>query len=295
MEALALVAALIVVSIIIVAIALPRGATRHSAKPGVVRRAFHFAGGPFPLSIAIHLAALLFLIVTVHETRGRNLIMVNLEAGGGGGSLPESLEVPDVPMPDVAPPFDGPTANSLDEQTLRSLEGFVRSPDGIGIGHGSGFGSGRGPGAGSGFAGFIGNLPPKGLDVVLVIDGTGSMRLVMELLKARMMAIVRTIRRLVPTARMGIVVYGGEGEPIDVQPLTLSSAKLERFLSGIKTKGGGEWEENLASAIQTAVAQWIGNHMPTRSSWWLVMRPRRRAASPRPWISSGSFTMKTEY
>ncbi len=87
---------------------------------------------------------------------------------------------------------------------------------------------------------------------------------------ARMTAIVRTIHRLVPTARMGIVVYGGEGEPIDVQPLTLSSAKRERFLRGIKTKGDGQWKENLASAIQTAVAQMDWKPYPTRSLWSLV-------------------------
>jgi len=253
METLALVAALIVVSIIIVAIALRRGRTRDGSAPGALWRAFYFAGGPFPLSVVIHLAALLFLVVTVHETRGRNLIMVNFEAGGRGGSQLENLEVPDVPMPDVGPQFDAPTVNSLDQQALRSLEGFVRSPNGIGIGRGSGTGSGQGPGSGSGFSGFIGNLRRKGLDVVLVIDGTDSMRLVMEDVKVRMTEIVRAIHRLVPTARMGIVVYGGEGEPIDVQPLTLSSAKLERFLAGIQTKGGGEWEENLAGAIQTAV------------------------------------------
>jgi hypothetical protein len=253
MEALAQVAALIVVSIIIVAIALRRGLIR-DPQPGLVRRAFHFAGGPFPLSIAIHLAVLLFLIVTVHETRGRNLIMVDFEAGGGGSQL-ESLEVPDVPMPDVGPRFDAPAVNSLDEQTLRSLEGFVRSPNGIGIGRGSGIGSGEGPGIGSGFPGFIANLRRKGFDVVLVIDGTDSMRLVMEDVKARMTEIVRAIHRLVPTARMGIVVYGGVDEPLDVQPLTLSSTKLERFLTGIQTKGGGEWEENLAGAIQAAIEQ----------------------------------------
>jgi hypothetical protein len=255
MEALALVAALIVVSIMIVAIALRRGVIPDRLQPGIVRRAFHFAGGPFPLSVAIHLAVLLFLIVTVHETRGRNLIMVDFEAGGGGGSQLESLEVPDVPMPDVGPRFDAPAANSLDEQALRSLEGFVRSPNGSGIGGGSGIGSGEGPGLGSGFPGFIANLRRKGFDVVLVIDGTASMRLVMEDVKARMTEIVRAIHRLVPTARMGIVVYGGVGEPFDVQPLTLSSAKLERFLAGIQTKGGGEWEENLAGAIQTAIEQ----------------------------------------
>jgi hypothetical protein len=46
------------------------------------------------------------------------------------------------------------------------------------------------------------------------------MRLVTEDAKARMTEIVRGIHRLVPTAGIGIVVYGGEGEPIDVQLLT---------------------------------------------------------------------------
>src|SRR5215469_16894760 len=252
MEALALVAAPIVVSIIIVAIALRRGGRRDGTAPGALRRAFYFAGGPFPLSVMFHLAALLFLVVTVHETRGRNLIMVNFEAGGGCGSQLEDLD-PAVPMPDVAPQFGLPTPNSLDEPTLNSLEGFVRSPNGIGIGRGSGIGSGQGPGVGSGFPEFIGNLRRKGLDVVLVIDGTDSMRLVMEEVKARMAEIVRAIHRLVPTARMGIVVYGGEGEPFNVLPLTLSPVKLEGFLSGIRTKGIGEWEEDVAGAIQTAV------------------------------------------
>ena len=50
-----------------------------------VRSAIRFAIGPFPLSVALHVVLLLFLIITVHEQRGRELIMVNLEAGGGGG------------------------------------------------------------------------------------------------------------------------------------------------------------------------------------------------------------------
>ena len=61
--------------------------------------------GPFPLSVALHVIALLFLIITVHEQRGRELIMVNLEAGGGGGGGNEmqDLDMPEVPMPDTAP------------------------------------------------------------------------------------------------------------------------------------------------------------------------------------------------
>jgi hypothetical protein len=59
MKALVFAAVLIVVSIVVVALALRRGSrARAGIEPGMVRRAFHFAGGPFPLSVALHLAGL---------------------------------------------------------------------------------------------------------------------------------------------------------------------------------------------------------------------------------------------
>ena len=92
-------------SIVVVAIAIRRTRRREAAGAGVVARAVRFVGGPFPLSVAIHVGALLFLIITVHESRGRDLILVNLEAGGGGagGDEMQKLDMPEVPMPDVAP------------------------------------------------------------------------------------------------------------------------------------------------------------------------------------------------
>ena len=70
-----------------------------------IRSAMRFLIGPFPLSVALHVALLLVLIITIHEQRGRELIMVNLEAGGGGGGGSEmkDLDMPEVPMPDTAP------------------------------------------------------------------------------------------------------------------------------------------------------------------------------------------------
>ncbi len=70
-----------------------------------IRSAMRFMLGPFPLSVTIHVALILFLIITVHQQRGRELIMVNLEAGGGGGGGSEmnDLDLPEVPMPDTAP------------------------------------------------------------------------------------------------------------------------------------------------------------------------------------------------
>ncbi len=213
--------------------------------------------GPFPLSVALHVLALLFLIITVHEQRGRELIMVNLEAGGGGGGGNEmqDLDMPEVPMPDSAPQqMEQPTAVDT-SQAVGLASDYVRAAGGggIGIGRGGGMGSGYGHGIGSGFGGFIGELRRKGLDVVLVIDGTGSMKLIIDDVKAKMMQLVQSIHRLVPIARIGIIVFGGKGEKMNIQPLTLSPQKLSDFLNGIQAMGGGEWEEDTMGACEAAV------------------------------------------
>src|SRR3990172_7495273 len=75
-------------------------------EPSALKSAMHFLLGPFPLSLAIHVVILLLLILTVHQQRGRELIMVNLEAGGGGGGGGEemqTLDMPEVPLPETAP------------------------------------------------------------------------------------------------------------------------------------------------------------------------------------------------
>ena len=229
-------------------------------EPSTFKSAMHFLLGPFPLSVAIHVVILLLLILTVHQQRGRELIMVNLEAGGGGGGGGEemqTLDMPEVPLPETAPsqmaerPITAETS-----QAVGLAENYVRAAGGggIGIGRGGGIGSGYGRGIGQGFGGFIGELRRKGLDVVLVIDGTGSMKLIIEDVKARMTQLVRAIHRLVPIARIGVVVYGGKSEPLQIQPLTLSADKLQAFLSNISAQGGSTWEENTIGAVQTAIS-----------------------------------------
>jgi hypothetical protein len=231
----------------------------HGEDEGVLpalRRAFHFTIGPFPLSVAIHVLVLLFLIVTVHEQRGRELIMVNLEAGGGGGNQNEmqDLDMPEVPMPDQPQQMNQPQAVDT-SQAVGLANDYVRAAGGggIGIGRGGGMGSGYGHGIGAGFGGFIGELRRKGLDVVLVIDGTGSMKLIIADVKAKMVQLIQAIHRLVPIARVGIIVFGGKGEKMEIQPLTLSPQKLKTFLDNIKAKGGGEWEEDTFGACQYAI------------------------------------------
>ncbi len=247
--------AAIIVSTIAVAFVLSRHAPEDSTR-GKIRGALRFVTGPFPLSIAFHVTILLLLIITVHESRGRELIMVNLEAGGGGGgSEMQNLDLPDVPMPEIAPHTDeSPTA--VDTSKAYALaETYVRAPNGSGIGNGGrgGIGTGYGPGIGKGFGGYIGELRRKGLDVAIVIDGTASMNLILDDVKARMNQIVLAIHRLVPIERFGIIVYGGHGEAIDTQAFTLSPIKLQAFLDGVQAKGGGEWEEDTLNGLRTAV------------------------------------------
>jgi len=252
-----LVATLICVSTIGVAYAIWRarkGEATNSAS--AIASALRFMSGPFPLSISLHAFLLLFLIITMHESRHRDLIMVNLEAGGGGGNAEEmrDLDMQVEAMPEIErTSLPEPTAADANSATVAAVD-YVRgvSSGGIGVGRGGGIGNGTGPGIGPGWGGFIGDLRRKGLDVVLVIDGTGSMSLVIQDVKSRMRELVAAIHRLVPTARIGIVVYGGKSEPIQTQPLTLSSAKLETFLATIGAAGGDEWEENVRGGIETA-------------------------------------------
>jgi len=222
----------------------------------VVGSALRFIGGPFPLSISLHAFLLLFLIVTMHESRARDLAILTMEAGGGGGSGDEmrGLDLDTQPMPEIEPTTlsEPPTTSGVN---VGALDTYMRGgpADGIGLGRGPGIGSGRGPGIGGGFGGYLLELRRKGLDVVLVIDGTGSMSLVIQDVKAKMRELVAAIHRLVPTAKIGMVVYGGKGEAIDAQPLTLSPSKLEDFLGSIRASGGDQWEENVRGGIATAI------------------------------------------
>ncbi len=228
-----------------------------------------FVAGPFPISIAIHVAVLLFLIHEVRQVAAPKYINIHLESGGGGsGGAAPDVKLP--PMPDVATPdtaltglsFQVPKIAPARTTTTTYTNEYVRAVNrgeygtGFGGGFGGGYGTGYGRGIGSGFGGFIGELRKKGLDVVLVIDGTGSMEFVMDEVKAKMEQLVLAIHRLVPVARIGIVQFGGRGESVQIQPFTTSSEQLETFLSHIKAQNGSyDWREDTLTAVRTAVDQ----------------------------------------
>jgi len=251
-------------SILIVAFAWNRirGLPVAASMPPGLRSAARFAGGPFSISIAIHLAIILALIIAVHESRARDLIIVTMEPGSlHPFDEAERFEIPDEAIPDFTTksPDDSPPVVDVDKVFKGSSTIAGTSSDtGIDLGRHLGEFLNLRPGmggVGTSFPGFIGELRRKGLDIVLVIDGTKSMDFVMADVKARMAQLAVRVRQLVPIARVGIVVFGGKGEPLDIQPPTLSTAKLRSFLSSIQAGGGGEWQENTLGAVQAAVTK----------------------------------------
>jgi von Willebrand factor type A domain len=253
-------------SILIVAFAWNRirGVPISAIMPPGFRSAARFAGGPFSISIAIHLAIILTLVIAVHETRARELLIITMNPGSLHPSEVDELpEIPDVPMPplNTKSPDDSPPVVDVNKVLGANSSEIAGTPSDMGmtlerhIGGYLNVHPGLGGGGGGTFPWYITELRHKGLDIVLVIDGTKSMDFVMDDVKARMTRLAIRVRQLVPIARIGVVVFGGKGEPLDMQPLTLSTAKLQAFLGSIQAKGGGEWQENTFGAVQAAVTK----------------------------------------
>ena len=117
------------------------------------------------------------------------------------------------------------------------------------------FGSGAVGGLGGGFGDYVGGLRKVGLDVALVIDTTDSMQFVIDDVKAKLSQLVAAIQRMVPTSRIGIVVYRDKGDDYVVKwtDLSFRTDKLQDFLSHINADGGGDWEEAVKEGLDAAV------------------------------------------
>jgi hypothetical protein len=130
-----------------------------------------------------------------------------------------------------------------------------------------GLGGGGGGGLGISFGRYVGGLRRKGLDVVIVIDATGSMQHIIDEVKDRMVDLVRSIQKLVPTARVGAVAFRDRPDDTASAPrsdddfvvkwsdLTFNGPKVQAFLGRVQAGGGGDWEEAVREGIDTAIAE----------------------------------------
>lgn len=123
----------------------------------------------------------------------------------------------------------------------------------------AGFGTGVGTGlsqSANRFAAYVQGLRETGLDVMFVVDSTGSMDWVLAEVNERIIDIVDAVRLLVPVSRFGVVAYRDFGEPGYVtlaQPLTFSLAKLTAFLGQLSAEGGGSHQEAVYEGVKVAI------------------------------------------
>jgi len=103
------------------------------------------------------------------------------------------------------------------------------------------------------------------LDLVLVMDTTGSMRDELEDVQASLLGTIRVLSKLTGSLRVGFVAYRDRGEAYVVRTFPLRSVTgnqaddIVRFVRDIRTGGGGDDPEAVDEALAAAVA------MPWRS------------------------------
>jgi hypothetical protein len=105
------------------------------------------------------------------------------------------------------------------------------------------------------------NTLPKALDLMFVIDTTGSMSDELRYIKTELNSIISRVKRLHPetTIRYGLVVYRDKGDQYVVRDYKFqrSLATMGELLNKQKADGGGDYPEALDAALEKAVsANW---------------------------------------
>jgi hypothetical protein len=118
-----------------------------------------------------------------------------------------------------------------------------------------GSGGGGVGGLGGSFGDYVGGLRKVGLDVVLVIDTTESMQFVIDEVKQNATTLVENLQRMVPTSRVGVVIYRDQGDEYVVKwsDLSFRTDKLRGFIGNMTASGGGDWEEAVLEGVDAAI------------------------------------------
>lgn len=105
------------------------------------------------------------------------------------------------------------------------------------------------------FADYIQYLRQTGIDVVFVIDATGSMVWVHNRVRARIETLSQYVRNLVPLARFGVIAYRDYQDPefvIRVSQPSFDIVKARTFMSQLDALGGGDVPEAVTEALRQA-------------------------------------------
>ncbi|KPK82955.1 MAG: hypothetical protein AMJ81_08820, partial [Phycisphaerae bacterium SM23_33] len=112
--------------------------------------------------------------------------------------------------------------------------------------------AGLGPGRGLG--GKIRELRGRGLDVVLVIDATGSMSPYIEQAKKRLQSVMKVVTHLVPGARFGVVAYKDYDadygpDAVKVMKVSDDHQAVREFIGQLVATSGADEPEPIQEAL----------------------------------------------
>lgn len=180
-------------------------------------------------------------------------LSLKAQAGGAGDeSAPVEIAVATPDVAGLVKRANIPTVGILAPTTSGGTTGGSGGGTaGFGVGIGNALG-----GSSNQFAAYIAGMREAGLDIVFVVDATGSMGWVIDEVKDRIRDISTVIRSLVPIARFGMVAYRDQEGPEFVtrtQPLTYSTLKMQSFLNQLAAKGGGDIYEAVLEGITAGI------------------------------------------
>lgn len=231
------------------------------------------------LSLVLHALLLLLLwwLLPTTTVGGRQTAQVGIDAAEGmDAELPEpavpievfsELDPPDPTLQDVPTKPDEPEA--LDQAAPEPASPWLklssnptirnRQPSAGGAGDGNDPLAGEHGGTSSGFRATVGQLRRTGLEIVFVVDSTGSMSSTIEATKTSIAEMLAVLRALVPDARFGFVAYRDRGatEAYLTQELPLGRDfwRATNFMQFLTAAGGGDRPEDVLAGLQAAFDQ----------------------------------------
>ncbi len=178
--------------------------------------------------------------------------VVILEPEPADPALPTLVDLP--PLEPIAPPTATPPPSPLDRGLLRIGDQPVArrnapSKSGSDILDG-------GMGNSGAFRATVTELRRTGLEVVFVVDSTGSMGNSITAAKNGIDAMLEVLRALVPDARFGLIAYRDRGRREDyllrVLPLDRDFYAAVNFVQSIDADGGGDVPEAVLDGLRAA-------------------------------------------
>jgi Mg-chelatase subunit ChlD len=127
-------------------------------------------------------------------------------------------------------------------------------PDGAGL-----IGGGDSP-----FRGYLGDLRERGLDVVFVIDATGSMQRFIDRARETIDDVIQDLASVVPSLRIGLVAYRDLGDDWITQDVDLTTDRyhIHNFLLGLRASGGRREVPDFEEAVE------VGLEVATQEMSW---------------------------